>query len=799
MNGELTLLLRLAAAQLLLQPVLSLLARGLGRRLPWRIVGASLALPWLLLAPWIFSSTILVPTGVLANQVPGLEPAQLDAHSIQLNDSVLAFLPWELEVRHALSAGRLPLWSDLLDGGSSPWANPQAAVLSPLTLPARLAPIQHHLLFALALRIGVAFQGTWLAARAFGARRAGAAIAGAAYALGGGMLAWALFSHSAAIAWASWTVGAAITVVRRPSRSRFTSTALVFLVLLLAGQPELALGAGALAALLALPLARRGDRVRAIGALLAAGALGAGLAAAVVVPFLAAVPGSQREHDLRDPAAHGAALGGVALASARSWLPRHPHLLRGPLTPWAFGAPYAPSIKIRVEPIHAYASYAGLASIAGVAVLLLTLAAPRRVWIPLAAATLVYLLFAEVPALVALWSRLPVLRLLVFTRLLPLCGLCLALVGALGIDRLLRHPNRAPVATVLASVFAVLSSLSLLAGSPPSKSVAAVGALFVAGAIFARRAPRLAVGLLLLGLVVDQVRWGRHLLPRGAPERFYPRTPEVARLVELAGGEGGRAVGHDFLVHPNVLAVYGLSDPRVNNPLVPHRYLETLGPPFDYRPSARRYFSHFLAPEHPFLDFLGVRAVYSNVNLPPIPEMERVSLPGGIFFVARNADALPRWFLAERFDRVADDGFEAWLNELDDPARVAVAPDANLPESGLAIGTVELLDRSPGRVALALPRSGAKLLATSLPGPRGWRVRSASGELPPLEVNRAFLGAIVPDGVDRVELVYRPPGLGAGLAISALAAAALALLAVRPRARPGRLARPGGANRITSA
>ena len=72
----------------------------------------------------------------------------------------------------SLSAKRMPFWSDVLEGGSSMWSNPQAGVLSPLQMVARVFPIQYHLLAALALKMLVAFQGTWLLARVVGRSRA---------------------------------------------------------------------------------------------------------------------------------------------------------------------------------------------------------------------------------------------------------------------------------------------------------------------------------------------------------------------------------------------------------------------------------------------------------------------------------------------------------------------------------------------------------------------------------------------------------------------------------------------------
>src|SRR4029078_13570657 len=124
-----------------------------------------------------------VPSDVLHDIVPDASkrPA-VDRHDL-LSDAVFQFLPWELEIRHSLRDGRLPLWSDTLEGGSSPWVNPQAGVLSPLAMLARALPIQDFLLGMLALKILLAFEGTWLLARAVGVSRAAAALAAAVFAL----------------------------------------------------------------------------------------------------------------------------------------------------------------------------------------------------------------------------------------------------------------------------------------------------------------------------------------------------------------------------------------------------------------------------------------------------------------------------------------------------------------------------------------------------------------------------------------------------------------------------------------
>src|SRR5437868_2053859 len=103
-----------------MQAVSWLLARGLGARLERSAMALGLLVPLLFLAPWLGGSRLIVPSDILQPMIPDAPPVRaVDRHEL-LNDPLFQFLPWEIEVRHALRVGGLPLWSDLLEGGSSP-------------------------------------------------------------------------------------------------------------------------------------------------------------------------------------------------------------------------------------------------------------------------------------------------------------------------------------------------------------------------------------------------------------------------------------------------------------------------------------------------------------------------------------------------------------------------------------------------------------------------------------------------------------------------------------------------------
>jgi hypothetical protein len=796
MQGNVRLILELALALGCAQGGLWLLARLLGARMRIEAVVAGLALPWIVLAPWIGGNVLLAPTQALAGQVPGtLVPAVLDAHAVELNDAVFQFIPWELEVRRAFSSGRWPFWSDRIDGGSSPWANPQAAVLSPIAMAARALPIQHHLLAALALKILVALQGAWLLARKLGARRPIALLAGVSFALSGAVIAWALFAHSAAAAWAPWCVAATLTLARRrgapvarlrlsPVRAAILGGTLAFSALLLSGQPEVAAAAGALALLVAWFFAPRRRRGRALLRSVAALSLGAGLAAPVVVPFLSLLPASQRAGEHLGRAAGSEAPASGTAAAERGWFREGKgKMLLAPASPLVYGKPYREPFRGAIAWTISETAYAGLAAFLGCCLLAAT---RRRSWaLPfLGFAGFTLLLAADFRPLTRLWYLLPPLRLPEYARFLPVAALGIVIAGAIGLDALIGSRRRSLPALALAAALASI----LLA---PRAQVAVSWLVLLAGVGLIRRR-RWAAALLLGGMLLDLVPWARWMLPRGDPALFYPRTPEVEQVIRETP-PAYRALGEDLLSYPSVLPFFAVADPRAHNPLVPNDYLGTLRAAFGFSPTTVEYFSPLRRLDHPFRRFLGVRTIVSNVYLPvpkgahPLP-----AVAGSDTRLYQDVEALPRVFAASGVDTLARADVGSWIEAMRDPRRVAVFADQlgdwPLPPR-LQEVAVEIVRMDRGAMEWRLPPHGAKLVATSIPGPRGWKARSGSRPLRTLTVDGAFLAVLVPGRIDRVELDYRPPGLDAGLFAALLAVLGLAAVTVAPEAwlRPQRL------------
>ncbi len=537
----------------------------------------------------------------------------------------------------------------------------------------------------------------------------------------------------------------------------------------------MAAGSGLLALFLGLGLARRrtlkfkrfklpslaaSGRRGLLAATVAAG-LGFALAAPHRLPFGERLPDSARAVEKR-----AGRLPPLLPRPGRpaSWfLPGRAAYLTAPLHPRAFGAPFEERYRGPSNWLESGAGYAGMIALSGA---LAALAAGCRRARPF----LLFALFATLAAagwlpLAVLFDAFEPLRMPAWERMLLPGSLALAVAGALGWDRVLALSTwrRAAVGVLIAA------GLSLAIRRDPASCAIWIGlGACVAAAGVRRRSmvvPALLWGALSLLLLCDLVPWARAFLPSGQPRLFLPERPAVIAAIDREVGQGTwRVVGEGFSLYPSLLAAYGFAELRPHNPLAQEKNLANLDAAFQFRPSRAIYFARFRGFDHPFLDFLNVRVVVSHSGEPRPRTLKRTWYRGlGSFRLWRNPDALPRRFFAEGTDLVADRDLPAWIAGMKNPRRVAVRPEEMNPA----------------------PSPGDRLLATSLPGPAGWRAYGLGARLRTLTVNGAYLGVRVPAGVEEIRLVYRPPGLEIGLTLAALSLVALGGLFVLAHRRPG--------------
>lgn len=779
---------------LLVQAFCWLLARGLRLRLSKSAILGGWIAPFVMLFPWLGGNPLLVACDILGRGVPGAPVIERSGSHDILNDTVYQLLPWELEVRHALSDRRLPFWSDALEGGSSPWANPQAGAMSPLQMAARPLPIQHHLLGALVLKMLVAFQGTWLLARLAGRSRASSLLAAAGFTMGGAIFSWALFPVTAAAAWVPWLAAGTIRLFRRPDRRVIATTAVITGILLLSGHPETAAFGGLFAAVCGLGLRRKktGFR-RGFGMAAVAALLGFGLAALQVLPFLAIVRDSQRA---RDTLAEEHLAGPVSLRDPLSWfVPGYGGFVLAPVSPHVFGRPYRDPFNGPFNWPDSEAGYTGLVAFAGALIALLAAGRDRRLWPFLGFAAASLLLASRFLPLSSLLELIPPLKVPAYSRCLVPGSLALCVAGAFGTDFLLFGKRRRALAwaglglAALLSLWAMTDDWTIFLW--PALAVA-----FILGIFRPRWGARWGAIPLGVVLLIDLVPWSRSLLPEGHPSHFYAKTEVMALLAREAGDPSmGRAVGGDYLLYANLLPVYGMADFRPHNPLAPARQLEVLGAAFGFHPRMNQYFAPVKNLDHPLLDFLGVRTVLGSPAVPPSRTLTQID--GGRFApfsVYRNPDPLPRWFFPEAVDRIRRGNIERWIKRLDNPRRVALFADETGPWQPMTgqIPPPRIVSSAPGHLILEIPAGGERVLASSVAWSRGWSARSGDRRLAILTVNGAFLGVRVPEGVSRIELRFVPPGFVTGCVVFAVSGLTVLFLLFTGSTLPAHLGREPG-------
>lgn len=731
------------------------------------------------------------------------------------SDFLRQFLPYRAFVARAWSGLRFPLWNPHQLAGTPALADPQLAVLYPFRLPQAIIALWRDPLplwavqLEAVLHLALGGWGTALLLRRLGSAWPGAALAGAAFGLGGYLTGYPM-QQLAVLDTAAWLplLLWALTGWMTPGAGRGEGRAVLLagLMMALAGHPQTALfGAWA-------GLAWSVVRARQ-----------SGLSAAVAVRRI------------------GLWAAGVAGLSAVQWLPAAAFLARSARAlsaeEIAAGLPASDTIQVLAPRVVSQWSplYVGALALPLV-VLAWRRARPSRFWSGLAIGGWLLALGGHNPLF-------PVLRLLPGLtffrhqeRAAVLWSLGLAVAAGLGLDAVQRGGRTAcgqAARGILGAAAALgLGSLLLAAafhGRPTAELASAcvasaaaalpgwaalaphlaqalafsaltlvLGGAALLAAAGGRLDPRAAAWLLaaLLAFDLASVNRGRALCPA---ETADPRDdPLLAALLPHAAD--GRVSSEALLPGgANAASLWGLQDSTGDSPL---------------RLAALEDLVH-QAPEIVWWRILGVRYVVSRrppgdaplrsmasrgdatlyeVGLPAapvwIPALVRCPPPSTVADGGGPPGEAPRaaWLLAD-YDPVRQLDFAA-----DDPV-AATCREVTTPLEG---ATAQLTGLDPGtaRMTARLPADG--WLVWSQAHDPGWRVRATGADgrrldLRPAAAWAAVMAVPLPAGDWSLRWTYRPDAVNWGAVVSLLTA--VLVFGRRPRAKEPPMTDPADAHR----
>lgn len=788
-----------------------MLSRRAARRLAPAAVPFFLAV--VLFAPATVGGKVL-SAGDLALFSPPFPPQPAGAepgNELQF-DAAYVFEPDGLQVREALRHGRLPVWTRELSAGRPLLAAQQSAPLFPLTWMGVVFPYWEALAWIAVLKLTIAALGTFLLARALHLRPAPALLGGIAFAFGTYLIAWLSHPHSNAYVLLPWLflLAERLCRTRRPRDAGALGGALG--IAYLGGQPESSLFVSlATAAWVVHRLASerppRPVAVRAAALACAAGLLGAGLAAVMLLPFLEALRESE--------------------STSRSGPPLPLKTVVGPFFPEYWGRPDRAEIP-GPSNFTERTLYVGVlpAMLAAAGLVARRPRGPQLFFAALAAAALAIAL--DTGPLTRVVRDLPVLDAVNLNRLLVVASFALAMLAAFAADRLL-------IATaaerrrmfVAAAVVGLLPAVAALGAHPSRLGEAPEGVKRLLGLETPLTANAIAVASVLrwvviaaaaLGLLAAFTRWrqrpaaiagaavalaavdlvamGWGYNPAIAKEEAAPPAPPAVGVMRRLTARGGRVVGIAGL-EPNTASRWGLEDARGHElPTVERttRLWYALG-------GGAGVSTQIVVPRDPrtprLLDVFGVRAVLlgpsgrrgSKLALAPPLQNGPVAYSGLGGVVVSNRSALPPAFVAYRWR--PSSGLDASLlgTALGSARQARDAPVIETsvrPPGGprRRATPARIVSRSDTAVTLDV-RAGAAgqlvLLDTFYPG---WRAEVDGRPAPIRPANAAFRAVAVRPGRHEVRFSYRPTSVAAGGAISVAALALLAACLLLDRRRP---------------
>ena len=752
---------------------------------------AILLLPLVLAAPALIAGWAWSPAANLYTSYPwqGLA-ADAGPPNPALSDVTQWFHPALLWSGTEIRSGRFPLWVPHAYGGAPFFANPQAALLFPLTWLAWLLPAAPALTLITALKlVGAGLAMYWFLRVGLGLCVTAALIGAVGFEFSTTLVGWVGWAFGSTIMFVPLLFGAVERLRERGRWHWIVVLALVVALDLFAGYPQSAFHALLAAGAWALARARSADRWFLVRCL-AGAVLGAGLAAVQLLPFLEYAGES------------------TVLAYRRQWMPAYsvpPAAAITLLMPYAFGSGASSWGRWQFNIVS---TYVGLAPLL-LAPLGALVGRPRP-------ASRFFLGFVLVVAAVHYGlpgageaASLPGLALGTNLRLMPYLLFAIAALGALGVDALARGelpirwwPIRSWFIVLAVSGFAWVAAHHGVPGAQSLMwplwvqfSLALTG--LTAAALMALRwgtgggcvwGPAL-VALQVISVVPPAFAY----LPSVSGRWLYPETPAIAWVRAQPGHARMTMPGH-------VGVLYDLAEPHGYDGLTPRRIVDLVGSVGTGSALVRGYLQNPLAVvgseavspaavlTSPVVDLLGVRHVMLPPGSTPIWPHLTLGYDGSDARVFVNDRVLSRAFLAFRARCVDDVTAPRMIREhsVDLRHEVLLAGCTTPTPSGPPTSaSAEIRAYAPARVRVATHAGSAAYLVLTDTWFPGWRVRVDGRDATLWRADHAFRAVWLPAGRHEVEFRFEPRSLKVGLLVSVLSAAAALALLARGRHVPG--------------
>ena len=499
------------------------------------------------------------------------QPIELELTSIPVADPVDSGFPAQELFHRRLLNGDLAMWNPYPAGGTPLAAVPHQGLFDPLNLPFLLLPDRVAPAWIKLAELSVAIAGMFLLLRGLGASQAASLVSGFVYAFSGFQTVWTNWPQSHVGAYLPWLLWAAERLLRRRDLSSCIAISLVTGSMLLAGFPALtAWGVGLMLLWLLFrsftqPLSER-RTIRLVGAAGGSVALGAGLAAWQLLPFLNQMGATDLGHRAQTSVDH-----------------LSPSLMATAAIPTAFGS-HAQGFFYGDRNYIETSAFLGAGALVLVAVAIFWRPSPS---VPRSTALITSGLLMVTTLLVfgggsvlAIAQKLPVFDSNFVGRMRSIWLLLLAILVGLGLEaitsedrfgdsqarnRMVRFRFAGLCVVSLVAVFGVwhvlrrASNEGHLSDVTRAVVIAVGAAAVVIGCIVARGRGQLKQ---LLPVVVAGVAAVEILFfvspfwPSEVPERHYPMTPAHEFLMTEAVGD--RVATHDLAFYAGTTTHYGI-------------------------------------------------------------------------------------------------------------------------------------------------------------------------------------------------------------------------------------------------